>query len=106
MHMAASSTAVPHPDHRRGDRAASAGSNSTEAEALRTGRDLLRATERYAFDSRGRSWMHLLSTVSLLVGALVVAGAAPWWPVQLAGSILATLIFVRAFILFHDFMHG
>jgi len=68
MHMAASSTAVPHPDHRRGDRAASAGSNSTdadstEAEALRTGRDLLRATERYAFDSRGRSWMHLLSTV-------------------------------------------
>jgi omega-6 fatty acid desaturase (delta-12 desaturase) len=103
MQMAASSPATPHSEPRRGDRGTSVGSHS---ETLRTGRDLLRATERYAFDSRSRSWLHLVTTVSLLVGALVVAGAAPWWPVQLAGSILATLIFVRAFILFHDFMHG
>lgn len=111
MHMAASSPATPHPDLRRGDRGTSVSPGTTGASSdspapLREGRELLRATERYAFDSRGRSWLHLLSTVSLLVGALVVAGAAPWWPVQLAGSILATLIFVRAFILFHDFMHG
>jgi omega-6 fatty acid desaturase (delta-12 desaturase) len=31
---------------------------------------------------------------------------APWWPVRLLASVLGALLLVRAFILYHDFMHG
>lgn len=31
---------------------------------------------------------------------------APWWPVRLLASALGALLLVRAFILYHDFMHG
>ncbi|MCY3000441.1 MAG: hypothetical protein NTV21_01335, partial [Planctomycetota bacterium] len=72
----------------------------------RAGRELLKATDAYAVDSRARSWMHLSLTLALLGSALAAAALAPWWPARLVGSVLAALVFVRAFILFHDFMHG
>ena len=31
---------------------------------------------------------------------------APWWPVRLLAPLLGALLLVRAFILYHDFMHG
>lgn len=31
---------------------------------------------------------------------------APWWPVRLLASALGALLLVRAFVLYHDFMHG
>ena len=37
---------------------------------------------------------------------LAGAGAAPWWPVRLIAALLGALLLVRAFILYHDFMHG
>lgn len=98
MQMSGSSLAQPlRPSERRGEQA---------AVPPRLGRDLLRATDAYAVDSRSRSWMHLTVTLTLLGGSLALAALAPWWPVRLVGSLLAALVFVRAFILFHDFMHG
>jgi omega-6 fatty acid desaturase (delta-12 desaturase) len=98
MQMSGSSIAQPlRPSERRG----------TQAEVTpRLGRDLLRATDAYAVDSRGRSWLHLSVTLTLLGASLALAALAPWWPLQLVGSLLSALVFVRAFILFHDFMHG
>ncbi len=72
---------------------------------IRLGRKLLKATEPFAVESVARSWWHVGSTFSLMLAALVGAGLAPWWPVQLVLSILAALLMVRAFITYHDYMH-
>lgn len=53
-----------------------------------------------------RSWWYTLSTFAVL--GLLLAGAAllPWWPLQLVLSVIGGLVLVRAFVLYHDFMHG
>jgi omega-6 fatty acid desaturase (delta-12 desaturase) len=70
------------------------------------GRELLFATRPFARESAGRSWWYVVSTFALMFGALVAAGLLDDWPLQTAFSILGALIMVRAFILYHDFMHG
>ncbi|MDH5407941.1 MAG: fatty acid desaturase [Gammaproteobacteria bacterium] len=71
----------------------------------RAGRKLLKAAEAFAVESVARSWWHVGSTFSLMIAALIGAGMAPWWPLQVALSILAGLLLVRAFITYHDYMH-
>ncbi|MBS1212927.1 MAG: fatty acid desaturase [Proteobacteria bacterium] len=73
---------------------------------IRMGPELLKATAPFAVESVAQSWWYVTSTFTLLIGALVGAGLAPWWPVRAALSILAALLMVRAFITYHDFMHG
>ena len=46
------------------------------------------------------------STIALLAAALLLAAVAPWWPLRLGASVLGGLLLVRAFILYHDFMHS
>lgn len=72
----------------------------------RTGRDLFRATEPFAKESRPQSWLHLGSSTVLLGGALVVAALAQWWPLRVVAGGLGALLMVRAFVMCHDFMHG
>jgi omega-6 fatty acid desaturase (delta-12 desaturase) len=73
---------------------------------IRMGRDLLLATRPFAVESRARSWWCVGSTFTLMAVVLAGAGLAPWWPVRLALSVVGALLMVRAFITFHDFMHG
>ncbi|HYR26964.1 MAG TPA: fatty acid desaturase [Thermoanaerobaculia bacterium] len=72
----------------------------------REDRELHQATRPFAEQSSALSWWHVGSTFALLVCALAAAAVAPWWPVRLAASMLGTLVLVRTFILYHDFMHG
>ena len=72
----------------------------------RADRELHQATRPYAQQSSARSWWHVGSTFALLACALAGAAVAPWWPVRLIASTLGALLLVRAFILYHDFMHG
>lgn len=72
----------------------------------RVDRELHAATRPFAHDSLLRSWWSIASTFGLLVAVLVAAAIAPWWPLRLAASMLGALVLVRAFILYHDFMHG
>jgi acyl-lipid omega-6 desaturase (Delta-12 desaturase) len=72
----------------------------------RTGRALLHATIPFAEESRVGSWWCVGSTLAVLVGVLTLAAVAPWWPWRLAASIVGGLMLVRAFILYHDFVHG
>lgn len=37
---------------------------------------------------------------------LLVAGQAPWWPLQLVLSMLAALLMVHDFITYYNYMHG
>lgn len=71
----------------------------------KSGKEVLDATRPFATESSFRSWWAVGSTLFVLIGTLVVAGVAPWWPARLAASLLGALLFVRAFILYHDFMH-
>lgn len=79
---------------------------TTSGGAGRTDRELFNATRPFAHEIRARSWRYFISTYVILIGALWIAIAAPWWPLNLAGSILSGLVLVRVFILYHDFMHG
>lgn len=72
---------------------------------MRTGKELILATKPFAVDSPMRSWWVILSTVALLAGA--VTGTL--WNFHLAGkvvcSVLAGLLTLRLFVLYHDQQH-
>lgn len=74
--------------------------------SARTGKELLKATRPFAAEIRARSWWCVGTTFLALAGAVVVASAAPWWPLRAFAAVIGGLVFVRAFILFHDFLHG
>jgi omega-6 fatty acid desaturase (delta-12 desaturase) len=78
----------------------------THSSGVRVGKDLLRATQVFAVESVAKSWWYVGSTLTLVIASLVGAGMAPWLPVRIVLSILAGLLIVRAFITYHDYMHG
>ena len=73
---------------------------------IRLGRELLKATVPFAVESVPMSWWKVSTTFVLLIATLTAAGLAPWWPLRAVFSILGALLMVRAFITFHDYMHG
>lgn len=73
---------------------------------IRMGPELLKATVPFAVESIARSWWHVGSTFVMLIAALLGSGMAPWLPLRMFLSILGALLMVRAFITYHDFMHG
>lgn len=73
---------------------------------MREGKELMQAMRPFAKEDRRRSWWALGSTLAILVGVLVVAGLPLPWPVRAVASVLAGLVAVRGFIVYHDFMHG
>jgi len=79
---------------------------SESSAGVRIGKELVQATRPFARESTARSWRYVLSTFALMIAVLVGAGMASWWPLRLALSILGALVMVRAFITFHDYMHG
>lgn len=82
------------------------GGNSGGIAWIRSGRSLIEATRPFAVESATRSWWHVGSTFVLLVGSLAGAALAPVWPLRLTLSVLGALLIVRAFITYHDYMHG
>jgi omega-6 fatty acid desaturase (delta-12 desaturase) len=88
------------------------GLNATLAEpgtaetSARCARDVLAATRPFAREQRWRSWWIFITTFAIVLGLLTIAGSAPWWGFRLAASALAGLTLVRAFIIYHDYLHG
>ncbi len=80
--------------------------NSDTTSSGRFGRELLEATSPFAGEIRSRSWW-LVGWTLALVGLLLMAAAlAPWWPFRGLFSVLGGFVMIRAFIMFHDYMHG
>jgi acyl-lipid omega-6 desaturase (Delta-12 desaturase) len=77
-----------------------------EATPARSEQELIKATNAFAQESRGRSWFYLLSTLALTVTSFVLAGVAPSMPLAVVCSVLAGLLSIRMFMFFHDFEHG
>jgi len=72
---------------------------------MRTGKEIILATKAYATDSSPRSWAYVMSTAALL--ACAIAGTL--WNFHLAAklvcSLLAGLLYLRFFVIYHDQQH-
>jgi omega-6 fatty acid desaturase (delta-12 desaturase) len=77
-----------------------------ESRFPRTEQELIKATNEFAREQPARSWFHLVSTLGLLLACQVIAAFdTPWW-FRSCFSVIAGLLTVRAFIVYHDFKHG
>ena len=70
------------------------------------GRELVLSTREFAVERRGLSWYYVLSTFFLMVVAISGTFLNVHWGFKLAFSILAGLLIVRFFVLYHDYQHG
>ncbi|MBS1771899.1 MAG: fatty acid desaturase [Bacteroidetes bacterium] len=72
---------------------------------MRTGRELILATKPYTKEDRTKSWLLLISSLLMLAAALTGAFLVPYIIPRLLCSLLAGLLMVRMFIIYHDFQH-
>jgi len=72
---------------------------------MRTEKELMIATRQYAAESRLRSWLEVTVTLFALSGAVALACLAAW-PLALLSSLVAGLLVVRMFVIYHDYLHG
>lgn len=70
-----------------------------------SGKELILATKDYAKEDRAKSWYYALSTLFFLIAALTGTVIAPFFIARLACSILAGLLTIRMFVIYHDFEH-
>ena len=73
---------------------------------VRQGKELIRATKPFAQEQRGRSWWVFGSTLALLLFLLGVTCLDVHWLLRVPFSVLAGLVLVRMFVLYHDYLHG
>lgn len=79
---------------------------TTSTPAAREGKALIEATKPFVEESVVASWMHLGVAVAVLGGLITATALAPHWSLRVAASVLAGLVIVRLFIIYHDFFHG
>ena len=73
---------------------------------MRTGKELLIASKEFASEFRWLSWWHLWSTLAALASSIAVAASDLPWGLRAVASVLAGLVGVRLFIIYHDYQHG
>lgn len=73
---------------------------------MRSGKELLIASRQYASEQRWRSWACFWTTLALTTGFLTLACLNLPLPICIVSSVVASLLLIRMFILYHDFMHG
>lgn len=75
----------------------------------RSAKELLAAAKEFQKEDRARSWFHVAETFGVFFAliAAIVFVPAPYadWGARLPLSIIAGLVIVRMFILYHDYMH-
>lgn len=81
-------------------------SEQTAVPRERTTHEVIAATKAYATEHRASSWMHTIAGLSLLVATLAAIVLIDIMWARALLSVLAGLLIVRCFILFHDYMHG
>ena len=71
---------------------------------MRTGPELVRASNEYAKEDRALTWRLLIVALVLWFAAIGVASVAPLWA-AIPATVLAGLMVVRVFIFYHDYLH-
>jgi acyl-lipid omega-6 desaturase (Delta-12 desaturase) len=69
------------------------------------GKDLILATKPFAKEIRSKSWYLALSTLFLLFLSLAGTVFLPFLLLRIASSIVAGLLLIRMFIIYHDHQH-
>ncbi|MBK6985373.1 MAG: fatty acid desaturase [Bacteroidetes bacterium] len=69
------------------------------------GKQLILATKPFAKENRAKSWFYTISTLVLLIAALFGTVYNFHWSLKIASSILAGLVIVRLFVIYHDHQH-
>src|ERR1700754_452491 len=69
------------------------------------GKELILATKPFAKEIRGKSWRYTLTTMTLVVLTLTGTLALPYLGLRIASSLLAGLLLVRMFVIYHDHQH-
>ncbi len=73
---------------------------------MRSGPELVRASNEYAREDRAKTW-RLLAVTMLVWGCTASASVlAPSFPMRMAAAVLSGLVIVRVFIFYHDWLHG
>jgi omega-6 fatty acid desaturase (delta-12 desaturase) len=72
---------------------------------MRTAKELLVASKEYAQEYRWLSWWHLASTVVIYSALIALACLDLPWLARISASVLAGLVQVRLFALYHDYQH-
>lgn len=72
----------------------------------RTGPELILATKLYTVDSTVKSWWCVLSTSILLLGTITGVLLLPFLFLKLGCSVLAGLVLLRLFVIYHDQQHN
>ncbi|MEZ4256208.1 MAG: fatty acid desaturase [Polyangiales bacterium] len=75
-------------------------------QVARTGKQLVAATRPFAVEDRAKSWFYVLSTLAIWLTLMTASALTPYWPAQLVLAVVAGLVTVRVFILYHDYLHG
>ena len=69
------------------------------------GKELIIATKKFAVEDRSRSWLYLLSTLLFVVATFTAIVLIEHVWIRMPLSILAGLLLVRLFIIYHDHQH-
>jgi omega-6 fatty acid desaturase (delta-12 desaturase) len=69
------------------------------------GKNLILATKPFANEIRLKSWYYTISTLTLLILAFSGTIFLPYFILRLASSIVAGLLLIRMFIIYHDYEH-
>src|ERR1017187_4307116 len=69
------------------------------------GKHLILATKPFAKEIRARSWFNAISTLFLLIFLLSGTLVLPNIVLKAICSILAGLLLIRMFIIYHDYLH-
>ncbi len=72
---------------------------------MRTGPELVRASNEYAKEDRALTWRLLVVALAVWAGTVSVAAFGPLW-IAVPASLLTGLLVVRLFIFYHDYLHG
>jgi acyl-lipid omega-6 desaturase (Delta-12 desaturase) len=69
------------------------------------GKKLILATKPFAKEERSRSWLHMLSTLTLLIASYVSIFFVEPLALKIILCLLTSLISLRMFIIYHDYLH-
>lgn len=72
----------------------------------RQGRELIQATKAFQPENPLRSWFHVVETFSAIAALIALSALVSTWWLRLPIALLQGLVIVRAFILYHDYMHN
>jgi omega-6 fatty acid desaturase (delta-12 desaturase) len=73
---------------------------------MRSAKEILQDSRKYAREIRWLSWWHLWTTLSLAGCVVVLVSLNLPWAWRIPASILLGLLLVRLFIIYHDYQHG